>query len=612
MALIRTAKYGTNFTVNLPLLTEDPFPSSVNMYIQNDAYNEYTLDHFFDRTISYNTNGTSYSSFGWSHQSGIVSMLGGILNLRGEVTHVRHQIFNTNNDYRNNLDQAPFASMDPARPILQSRYETDGTNNCSLITYNSQDSAPGSSGYINYLRKVNSATDFSSGFPLQNTNLTTAYSGFPIYRNPSTNNLVYISNNHGTNYTPGYVQGSNMTSIFGAAAPTFNVVSAGSGDRCNQFLGLSSDGYAVFLHNTIANDYSQYVYKYNDQTNTATNLLTITTTPSSAGTYNAGGARTSPVGGTFGPKFSSRTFTDPNTTQTGWYTPYFDTAGNIAPLYFNWNRVSDTFTRYANVTTTYTSGAQSTYWQPDQTTNSSVSVNYGMQRIHYVESFVFSGTRYVTLMQLHGAGGIYDGNVQQRTFMTYSVSSSDYTKFTFHSAATIPATPKNVVWLNDARTLLGVVTHSYFYVYNFGGTTGNAALGWSQTASLNYQFNAVGRDSLGRIWAADNGPLVGGRLHILSGSVPTSITVTPAANSYNYSGTTLSTTYNVDSYDITGARVAANVTLTVNGNSIRFYTTNIQVTTSNITVTTSASATTVVNAAVVTSGTSTITTTVTL
>lgn len=612
MALIRTAKYGTNATINVPLLTEDPFPSSVNMYIQNDAYNEFTLDHFFDRTINFNVAGTGYTSFGYSHQNAIPEMLGGIVNIRGEVTHVRHQIFNTNNDWRNNLDQAPFASMDPTRPIIQSRFETDGTNNCSLITYNFQASNMGATGYIWYLRKVNSTSDFSFGAPLQNTNLTTAFSGFPIYRNPSTNNLIYIANNHVSNYTPGSACAA-MTNIFSAVAPTFNTVTTTSGTRCNQFLGVSSaDGTAIFFNNDIGNDFTQNIFKYNDTNNTSTTLATFSTAPASAGAYNSGGSRTSPTGGTFSPKFSTRTFTDPNNGQTAWYTPFFDTTGNIAPLYFNWNRSNDTFTRFANVTTTYTTGAQSTFYAADTVTSSGVNVGTGMQKIHVVESFVFSGTRYVTLMQLHGAGGIYDTNALQRTFMTYSIQGNDYTKMTFHTAATIPATPKNIVWLNDARTLLGVITHNFFYVYSFGGTAGNAALGWSQTASFNYQFNAVGRDSLGRIWAAENGPLNGGRLHILSGSVPTTVTVTPAANSYNYSGTTLSTTYNVDAFDITGARIAANVTLTANGSSIRFFTNNIAVTTSTISVFTSNSATTVVNAAVVNSGTSTISTTVTL
>jgi hypothetical protein len=68
----------------------------------------------------------------------------------------------------------------------------------------------------------------------------------------------------------------------------------------------------------------------------------------------------------------------------------------------------------------------------------------------------------------------------------------------------------------------------------------------------------------------------------------------------------------VDTYDITGARVAANVTLTSTGSSIAFYTSNILATAPAITVTTSASATTTVNAAVVSAGVSTITTTVTL
>jgi hypothetical protein len=212
------------------------------------------------------------------------------------------------------------------------------------------------------------------------------------------------------------------------------------------------------------------------------------------------------------------------------------------------------------------------------------------------------------MMQFHGAGGIFDGNSFIRTFLTYSVSSTDYTQTTFHSACTIPSTPKNICWLNDARTLMAVIAHNYTYIYSFN----SAVTGWNLTASYNYQFNSIGRDSLGRIWAQDSGQYGYGRIHLLSGSMPATINVTPAANSYNYSGTTIGTTYAVDTYDITGARIAANVTLTSTGTSIVFYTSNILVTTSAITVTTSASATTTVNAAVVSAGVSTISTTVTL
>jgi len=615
MAIIRTAKYG----IQVPTITEDPYPGSGKIYFQNEAYNTNTLNHFFDKTISWSTTGTAYSTFGYSNTvSGTgPEALGGMLLLKGEVTFVRHQIFNTNNDYRNNLDQAAWASMDPARPINHSRYETDGVNNQVLITYNQQSSTPSTTGYITYYRRVNVGTDSSTGFPLQNTTNTASYTGFPVYRNPGTNNLIVVANNHATNYVPGATNGAHMPSMFSAAAPTLVAAGATSGTNTVQFLGVSSvDGLAMFFNNSIGNDYTQNIYKYNDINTTATNPGTFTATPSAdiRTGGSAGGARTTPVGGTFQPKFASRTFTDPNTSpagpagQTGFYVPYFDTAGAYHPHYILWNRTADSFQRFANVTTVYGAGTQNTYWWPDQTTTTSVNSVSGMNRVVYNESFVFSGTRYLTMMQLHGAGGIFDGNTFIRTFLTYSVSSTDYTQTTFHSATVIPSTPKNICWLNDARTLMAVVAHNYTYIYSFN----SAVSGWNLTASYNYQFNSIGRDSLGRIWAQDSGQFGYGRIHLLSGSMPATINVTPAANSYNYSGATIGTTYAIDTYDITGARIAANVTLTSTGTSIVFYTSNILVTTSTITVTTSASATTTVNAAVVSAGVSTISTTVTL
>lgn len=615
MAIIRTAKYA----VQVPALTEDPYPNSGKLYFQNEAYSSANLSVFFDKTISWNTAGTGYSSFGYSNTVSGTSpeALGGILQLKGEVTFVRHQIFNTNNDYRNNLDQAPFASMDPTRPIIQTRYDTDGVNNQVLITYN-QMTNTAASAFVTYYRRVNIGNDSSTGFPIQNTTHSTSYTFFPIYRNPSTNHMVVIANYHVTGYMPGSTTGAHLPNMFSATAPTFATQAAGqaSGTNTIQFLGVSSvDGLAMFLNNNVGNDYTQNIYKYSDSATTATNPGTFTASPSADGRTggSAGGARTTPTGGTFQPKFASRTFIDPNTSpgvtsgQTGFYVPYFDTAGAYHPFYFLWNKTNDTFSRFGNVITT-TIATQNLYWYPDTVTATSVSSTSGMQRIIYNESFTFSGTRYLTMMQFHGAGGIFDSNTAQRTFMTYAVSSTDYTQTTFHSAAVIPSTPKNICWLNDARTLMAVIAHNYTYIYSFN----SAVTGWNLTASFNYQFNSIGRDSLGRIWAHDSGPLTYGRIHLLSGSMPSTVNVTPAANSYNYSGATISTTYTIDTYDITGARVAANVTLTSTGSSIVFYTSNILVTTSAITVTTSASATTTVNAAVVSAGVSTITTTVTL
>jgi len=617
MAIIRTAKYA----VQVPALTEDPYPNSGKLYFQNEAFSSANLSVFFDKTIQWNSTGSTLTTFGYSSTvSGTATeALGGVLQLKGEVTFVRHQIFNTRDDYRNNIDQAPWASMDPARPIIQTRYDTDGVNNQVLITYN-QFTNSAASAMITYYRRVNVGTDSSVGYPIQSTTNSTSYTGFPVYRNPSTNNMLFVMNYHVTGYTPGSTTGAHFPSMFSAAVPTL-VTATGvqqSGQLTVQFVGVSSvDGSGIFINNQLNNDNTQTIYKYNDAaTPTNVTLASFTAVPTADGRTggSAGGARTTPTGGTFQPKFASRTFTDPNAIlsgapagQTGFYIPYFDTAGAYHPYYIVWNRTADTFQRFGNVVTT-TIATQNLYWYPDTISSSAVTRTDGMQRVIYNESFVFSGTRYLTMMQLHGAGGVFDGNTFQRTFMTYAVSSTDYTQTTFHSATVIPSTPKNICWLNDARTLMAVIAHNYTYVYSFN----NAVSGWNLTASYNYQFNSIGRDSLGRVWAHDSGPSNYGRIHLLSGSMPATINVTPAANSYNYSGATISTTYTIDTYDITGARVAANVTLTSTGSSIAFYTSNILATAPAITVTTSASATTTVNAAVVSAGVSTITTTVTL
>jgi hypothetical protein len=179
------------------------------------------------------------------------------------------------------------------------------------------------------------------------------------------------------------------------------------------------------------------------------------------------------------------------------------------------------------------------------------------------------------------------------------------TSLVYHSSFVVPLTPKNIVWLNDARTTLGVFTHINFYVYTFDPTGVN---GWQLTSTLPYQYNAVGRDSLNRIWAVDVGPNQMGRVHLITTSVPATVSVTTAASSYNYSGTTINSTATVNAYDVNGNRLAVSVTLTVSGSSLVFVSNSVQYTT--LTVTTSTSADTTVNIAIIAAGNSNIITSV--
>ena len=348
------------------------------------------------------------------------------------------------------------------------------------------------------------------------------------------------------------------------------------------------------------------------QTISGTGIITGTTITATGTnvTTSVGGIRTN----TYLPKFASSTFVDLSTASTrGFYLPYFDTAGTFQPFYFQWNTANDNFVRNQDIKVIYGAGTANTstflsYWAPETASSTSVNVNYGMQRIWYNESFIYGGARYLTFMQLHGAATVMDANSLQRTFMTYTVTTATYKTLTYHSSVTIPSTPKNIVWLNDNRTLLGVFGHSAFWIYSF------TSAGWTLTQTQNYAFGAVGRDSQGRIWGVDSGPLNGGRAHLIVSdptSIPASVSLVPSATVFNYTGTNQLFTFSLDALSSTGTRVALNVTLTVTGNSLRILDgAGTQYT--SYTTATSASTSTIVNAAIIASGPSSVATTIAL
>lgn len=324
------------------------------------------------------------------------------------------------------------------------------------------------------------------------------------------------------------------------------------------------------------------------------------------------GDRTSTFGGYLA-RWASKTFTDTVTntvTNTvGFYTPLIDSTGKFHPLYFSWDQTKDFITRYTDISVYYPAGTTfSTYWAPDTASASSLSVTFGYQRAWYNETFLGNdGRRYLTFMQLHGAGGLFDSNILQRTFVTYQISTSSYRSLTYHSSIAIPSTPKNICWLNDGRTLLAVIAFSATYIYNF-----NTSTGWVNTVTFPYSFTAIGRDNLGRVWASDTGPTQWGRLHLLSG-VPASVAVVSTASSFNYAGTVIPTSFAVDAYDLTGSRMTATVNLSVAGNSIKLTTSSGSTNYfSTLTVVTNTSTSTTVYGSVISNGYSSINTTFTI
>jgi len=686
MTILRT----NNYSVNYPTIIEDPTSGADLIFFQNDAYKSSTLASIFNTTISYNVAGSGYSNWGTSNYQTNTDpwYWQGTLILNGEVTHCKH-LSVARDTYLNNLDYSPWSSMDLNNKIKPIQYYTDGTsNNLVQAFYNSQGTTAANN-YVRFFRRQNTAFNLSVGYPSYNGDasgaIATGYTAYPLYRNTVTNNIICIGNYNVSGYHPGGYAGFNINAAFTVAnPPTIQNVTAASNVSC-QFVGVSNvNGQALMLHNNVADDYTQTIYRYNDATNLSPSVNSYTLSPqvlsgAGVGTYLLSNYHSTPTGsitvtgtspagvvtgyiigyvlnvtavtsgviavgqtisgtgvttgttvtatGTnvttsvggvrtnaYLPKLASSTFVDLSTSTTrGFYLPYFDTAGTFQPFYFQWNTTNDNFVRNQDIKVIYGAGTANTstflgLWAPEIVSSTSVNRVDGMQRAWYNESFIFNNARYLTFMQFHGAGTVMDANALQRTFITYTVNTATYKTLTYHSSVTIPSTPKNIVWLNDARTLLGVFGHSAFWIYNF------TSAGWTLTQTQPYQFSAVGRDGQGRIWGVDSGPLAGGRAHLITSdtsAVPTTISLVPSASVFNYTGTNQLFTFALDALNSTGTRIATNITLIVTGNSLRILDGASNQYTSYTTAT-STSTSIIINAAIIAAGPSSIATTINL
>jgi hypothetical protein len=199
-------------------------------------------------------------------------------------------------------------------------------------------------------------------------------------------------------------------------------------------------------------------------------------------------------------------------------------------------------------------------------------------------------------MQLHGAGGVFDSTSTYRTFPVYAIDPGNPLVLTHVNSVVVPATPKNICWLRDDRTQFAVITHNSTYVYTYITTATNFVL----TATLPYQYNAIGRDNYNRVWAHDTGPIGYGRLHLLSG-VPTNVTVVANSSTYSYDGTTSTTTFVVNAWDLSNTRLTATINLSVVGTNLLLLNTSGQYV-STMTVVTSTSTSTIVIGQILGSG----------
>jgi len=285
------------------------------------------------------------------------------------------------------------------------------------------------------------------------------------------------------------------------------------------------------------------------------------------------------------PTKPSRTMTDPRD-GTGntklWYAVYIDDNSDYHPDLWTWDTSDDSFTLQTDVIMQAGAGQTAGFTGKSSGVDAWNAVidntlYPGMFRANNTVTptsivthhlFEFNGERYITLIWVD-APRYYSTNNTIKTLLTWKIDAANPRLFTFHSKYVLPFPWQSHIFLNDEETLVGLGDDYSFLIIAF-----NSATGWETANTLSYKVTSIGRDSTDRIWYTKDSTSLGSvnypELHLLTPSLPLTVTVVPAATSYTYAGVQIASTVAVNAYNAQGARISTDVKLLIEGTGMTF------------------------------------------
>lgn len=560
-----------------PPVTEDPRTGSNAIYFYGQQHDKQTLSPEYDKSFNIGTSGYStYSTY--SHRPQDYYNQNEWLQLSKPTTNVCAEYStsgmsqNTNNGYNSRHDDNPWWTINPDYERGQGFTKVTNGGQSMYVVQSTRHQSTNAYTYNYYTAYSNPSSDLSEMTPVSDWNTKNYDNGWHLTGHVSTWNSSYMpgvtmsrSSWNSTQYfRPNYMwiaPHGFPSSISMSYSSESNL-----GDyRTPYYIGRSTINGNRDLYMVNDKRYPERVFIYgvewNSNSPTLTTMYSNTTDPVAAGTHQGAPAWTG-KDIRVGPSKFFDDPRDPSGNTKCWFYPYADSYLNYHPMVITWDTTTDTFTQETdiNITGDMSSVHQdlSSYYSNTNTYNTGMMFN---------ETFVSAGTRYVTLMPLD-MNKQYESIAGCRTFITYSVDASDPSELTYHSAVTVPTTAQNIVFLNDSKTLLGVFSHSSFYLYSFNSTTG-----WSLSSTIPEHVYSCGRDSLDRIWYLTKSSKLGSDYfdtHLLSPSLPVTITIDPENANYTYAGTTINTYVNVNAIGAAGDRLATTVKLVIEGASMQF------------------------------------------
>ena len=554
----------------VPLIAEDPRASKSNVYLYGVKHDKNTLTPYFNKTLTNylssvpNTQVQSSSSF----------YMGSKLVLTKPTTHIQDYYNNGNNQTTayNFPDENSWIFMDDTLEQGVIQRITDSTNSATTYIEN----------YWHYITSYNrltgAITEEGEWEDLTRSNLTTtttaAYAGNVYWLKAKDGRVHGFGMLTGTanqwNFLPSYSwhsTGGSWPTAYNSYNYSLSYTITGGGNYTTpQYLGESSvDGSLLIVStnpSTMGGSTSRVTVTKAVISAAVTPTYTIlgqnsNTTPIAAGSHSGG----TNLGNKNFRKNCSHTFTDPrDANKKAFYFPYFDSSGDFHPFVGTWNTTTDAVLIEEDITIT---GDKSSVHASLLTENISLNAIGGTSAVTWVSN----GTRYVGYIPFDMAQPTTTG-AGMRTIFAYTMDPANPKNLTYHSNIELASVPRNYVWLNDARTLLGIFNKESFEVLAW-----NDATGWAVTTTILERVSACGRDSLDRIWYSTNNTSITSSyqdLNLLSPTLPVTVSITPENTDNQYTGTVIDTYVDVSAYSTSGSRIATSVRLVIDSASVTF------------------------------------------
>ena len=458
-----------NGNENHPVIMEDPRPGVDGLYFWGQKVNKQTLAPEFDEMLSGNPVGSAW--YGFNDAIGVASS-------NQEDKHRRSRIVLSKNtvnvsdpsgsggySYYENVDNSTgfWINEDDLKGTHMYYMTSGGTKS---VVFNSQ--YYGDTTYTHRWGALQDTQSLSSAGVL-NVYSAQAYGDdvrqfWPV--GVENGRIVGLAQRHTSGYQ--YYHPDWWWFSMGPGWPgnyattTFNSTNAGSNYNWN-YIGTGADGKHRFqrMHKSNLGHVSIWKAVWNGTSPTTTHEYNANSNPSAGGTHYGGAFNN----GTNGIIWPSKYYTDPrDSNKKIWYQPYFDTNSQFHPQLITWDTSSDTFARETDISCNVLSQTHVDY--------SAYNTLTGSQQYQaiYNEQFVSGGNRYLSLISM--ATYTKTATESPQKIITYGINSSNPKTLTYHSTLDVGETILACVWLNDSRTMMGLLLLNSAKIYSWNNTSG--------------------------------------------------------------------------------------------------------------------------------------------